>query len=229
MSAADNVHFSRVISYLRDRRSDDVSLNDVVALAEITAESFNAFFASMDAAIYRELREIATYIMTMKEEISALQANDLKSKRIPAAGRELDLIVQSTAEATNTIMECAEAIMAADASDPVAYKAFVDDKMIAIFESCSFQDITGQRVAKVVETLRQIENRVTRFATAINAKDASGFADEAERKRAERAEALILHGPQDRKSAMNQSNIDELLNGDKGEMSEQDAIDALFG
>lgn len=223
MSAADNVHFSRVINYLRDRKDNDVSLNDVVALAEITAESFSAFHASMDAAIYRELRDIARYIMTMKSEIGALQANDLKSQRIPAAGRELDLIVQSTADATNTIMECAESIMAAEAKDLAAYKAFVDDKMILIFEACSFQDITGQRVAKVVETLRQIEKRVTRFASAINATDASGFADEAERKRAERDQALLLNGPQDRKSAIDQNNVDELL-GTSG----QDAIDALF-
>ncbi|MFN8831912.1 MAG: protein phosphatase CheZ [Labrys sp. (in: a-proteobacteria)] len=223
MAAADNVHFNRVISYLRDRKETDVSLNDVVALAEITAESFQAFFASMDAAIYRELREIASYITTMKEEIGALQPNDLKARRIPDAGRELDLIVQSTADATNTIMECAEAIMAADATDPNAYKAFVDDKMIMIFEACSFQDITGQRVAKVVDTLQQIEKRVTRFASAINAKDASGFADEAERRRLERAQSLMLHGPQDKGAAIDQTNVDALLQG-----SGQDAIDALF-
>ena len=77
-------------------------------MAEITAESFNAFVQSMDTAVYKELREIATYITTMKAEIGALQANDLKSQRIPAAGRELDAIVQSTEEATNTIMACAE-------------------------------------------------------------------------------------------------------------------------
>lgn len=223
MAAADNVHFNRVISYLRDRKETDVSLNDVVALAEITAESFQAFFASMDAAIYRELREIASYITTMKEEIGALQPNDLKARRIPDAGRELDLIVQSTADATNTIMECAEAIMAADATDPAAYKAFVDDKMIMIFEACSFQDITGQRVAKVIDTLQQIEKRVTRFATAINAKDASGFADEAERRRLERAQSLMLHGPQGKGEAIDQNNVDALLQG-----SGQDAIDALF-
>ena len=33
--------------------------------------------------------------------------------------------------------------MAADASDPAAYKAMVDEKMLVIFEACSFQDITG--------------------------------------------------------------------------------------
>ena len=67
-----------------------------------------------------------------------------------------------------------------------------------LFEACSFQDITGQRVRKVVDTLRQIESRVTRFASAINARGRKGYADEAERRRAERAQALLLHGPQDK-------------------------------
>ncbi|MFY8154928.1 MAG: chemotaxis protein, partial [Hyphomicrobiales bacterium] len=81
----------------------------------------------------------------------------------------------------------------------------------------------GQRVAKVVDTLQQIEKRVTRFASAINAKDASGFADEAERRRLERAQSLMLHGPQDKGAAIDQTNVDALLQG-----SGQDAIDALF-
>jgi chemotaxis protein CheZ len=223
MTKTDNAPFQRVIDYLRERGDDEVSLTDVVALAEITAESFNAFYRTMDAAIYRELREIAAYISTMKAEIGALQPNDLKSQRIPAAGRELDLIVQSTADATNTIMECAEAIMAADASDARAYKTFVDEKMIVLFETCSFQDITGQRIGKVIDALRQIEARVTRFATAINARDAKGYADEAERRRAERARLLMLNGPQERTKAMPQSNVDALFEG-----GSQDAIDTMF-
>ena len=51
--------------------------------------------------------------------------------------------MRATEQASNTIMECAEALMGADASDPAAYKALVDEKMMVIFEACSFQDITG--------------------------------------------------------------------------------------
>ena len=69
MHKAGSAQFQRVIDYLRERRGEDVSLLDVVALAEITAESFNAFFQSMDAAVYRELREIAAYITTMKRRL----------------------------------------------------------------------------------------------------------------------------------------------------------------
>ena len=86
--------------------------------------------------------------------------------------------------------------MAADASDPAAYKALVDEKMMIIFEACSFQDITGQRIAKVVETLQHIEQRVARFADVMKAKDIEGFLSENERARNERKEKYLLNGPQ---------------------------------
>jgi len=105
-------------------------------------------------------------------------------------------------------MECAEAVMAADASDPAAYKALVDAKMMVIFEACSFQDITGQRVAKVVDTLQHIESRVARFATALRTEDQPGYLDESEQARAERRQRLLLHGPQLDGTGNAQSDVD---------------------
>ena len=121
-------------------------------------------------------------------------------------------------------MECAEALMAADASDPAAYKALVDEKMMVIFEACSFQDITGQRIAKVVETLQHIEARVARFADVMQAKDLSGFLDERERARNERKEKLLLNGPQLAGEGIEQAEVDSLLDN----ASAQSAIDQLF-
>ena len=51
-------------------------------------------------------------------------------------------------------------------------------------------------IAKVVETLQHIEERVSRFADVMNAKDIEGFLTEQERERAERKEKFLLHGPQ---------------------------------
>src|SRR5262249_2477744 len=144
--------------------------------------SLQSFFQAMDARVYGEIREIAQYIESMRKKIGMLQVNELKNSRIPSAGQELSAIVESTEQATNTIMECAEAVMAADASDPAAYKAMVEAKMLIIFEACSFQDITGQRIAKVVETLEHIETRVGRFADVME-KDLDGFLTEHERAR----------------------------------------------
>ncbi len=213
MRQANEKHLDRIAAFLKEKRSEDVSLADVVRLAEITAESLHTFFETMDNAVYRELREIAEYIATMKQEIGALQVNDLKESRIPAAGQELDAIVKATEDATHIIMECAETLMEADASDPAKFKALVDERMVLIFEACSFQDITGQRVAKVIETLQHIEARVSRFASAVQARDVDGFVTEYEKARAERREKLLLHGPQLRGKGVAQADVDSLIAG----------------
>ncbi len=211
MSIGNAHHLDRIVEFLRARRKDDVSLSDVVALAEITAESLQTFFEAMDSAIYRELREIAEYIHAMKVEIGVLKVNEIKETRIPAAGKELGAIVKATENATNTIMECAEAVMAADAANPEAFKALVDEKMLLIFEACSFQDITGQRVAEVIDTLEHIEARVSRFAAAIQAKDLDSYVSDKERQREERRQRLLLHGPAADGQGIGQSEVDRLL------------------
>jgi chemotaxis protein CheZ len=195
MAVAIQQHHDRIAAYIKQKLGADVSLADVVALAEITAQSLQSVFETMDSAVHRELREIADYITAMKAEIAGLHFNELKHTRLPAAGQELDAIVKATEAASNTIMECAEAVLAGDAGDP-AFKAMVDEKMLIVFEACSFQDITGQRVAKVIETLKHIEARVARFSDALRVRDTGGFVSEEERASAERKERRILHGPQ---------------------------------
>src|SRR6188508_2812103 len=210
MALADASHFDRLVDFLKQKR-DNVTFHDIISLAEVSAQSLQSFFQALDAKIYRELREIAQYIESMKHEIGALQVNDLKNSRIPAAGEELGAIVQATEAATNSIMECAEAVMAADGADPAAYKALVDEKMLVIFEACSFQDITGQRIAKVVETLQHIEERVSRFANVVQAKDLEGFLSSHERSRAERKEKFLLNGPPLAGDGVDQSGVDKIF------------------
>jgi chemotaxis protein CheZ len=210
MPVADAVHFDRLIEFLREKR-ENVTFHDIIKLAEVSAQSLQSFFQAMDTKVYGELREIAHYIDAMRHKIGLLQVNDLKNSRIPSAGQELGAIVQSTEQATNTIMECAEAVMDADPSDPAAYKALIDEKMMIIFEACSFQDITGQRIAKVVETLEHIEARVTRFADVMRDRDLEGFLSDHERERAERKEKLMLNGPQLGGQGIAQSDVDQLF------------------
>lgn len=200
-----------LVEQLNQKRKEPVSFSEVLALAELSAQSLQAFFETMDTTVYREMREIAGYIERMKGEIGALQADEIKKSRLPAAGQELGAIVQATESATNTIMESAEALMAADPSDIAAYQALVQEKVILIFEACSFQDITGQRIAKVCETLQLIETRVGRFASAICSPQPAALADHAERARQERKKRLMLNGPQLAGDGIDQSAVDDLF------------------
>jgi chemotaxis protein CheZ len=158
-----------------------------------------------------EFRKVAEYIVTLRREIAVMQANEMHTRKIPAAGQELAAVVSSTEGATHEIMAIAENVLAADASDPIAYKEFVDKEMMALFETCAFQDLTGQRIARVVKTLEHIEARVSRFASYTGVKDEAGHASETEAQDAVRKKALMLNGPVDEDHANSQFAVDQLL------------------
>lgn len=223
MAAMTKENVARVIDFLEETKSRDgeVSLSDVMHLAEVMSGSMHEVLSKIQPAVTEELTAIAGEISRLKEEITALRATDMKTSRIPEAGRELDAIVESTEDATNTIMEAAEEIMSADASDPQAYQDLVSGKMISIFEACTFQDITGQRISKVVSTLNFIDERVTAFVDKLRLPDdMGGDAEETEEERRKRE--LILHGPQHDGEGVSQDDIDAML------AEAQADIDKLF-
>lgn len=227
MSAFDDARIARLADYMRDKRDRETSLTEVMSLAEVMADSLHGFFAAFDDGLSAELIAISQEIAEMKSEIGALRPGEIRDGHIPDAGRELDAVVEATETATHTIMEAAETIMSADAADPAAYKDLVDQKVIEIFEACSFQDITGQRITKVVETLQAIERRVSRFADRLKMFDGEAEAEaaaEEECARTKRKRELILHGPQHKGEGVSQDDVDAFFSG----AASQDDIDKLF-
>lgn len=201
----------------------DPRLGEVLNLASQMSEAMQMFFSSIDRTLFDEMRYISSYIQRTRVEISNLRPNDLSEDRIPRAGAELHAVVQHTAEATNLIMAVAEDVMAADTSDPAAYQAFVSDKMMEIFEACTFQDITGQRIKKVVDTLTHIEQRLERFASVMGVEDAElEETSEDKRKRENLLNGPALNGPE-----VAQDDIDALF-GTEGASMDQSDLDALF-
>ena len=162
--------------------------------------------------IVRELQAVADYVTNIKREIGALRAGELYRARLPVAHDELGNVVHATASATNTIMAAAEEILGATEDDFEAYRTFVQDKVLQIFEACSFQDITGQRITKVVDELSQVEKRLSRFAAAVTIKDqATAQVDPEDAAKLARKEALLLNGPQTADLAVSQDDIDALF------------------
>ncbi|MBL4596007.1 MAG: protein phosphatase CheZ [Robiginitomaculum sp.] len=204
---------------------DDPRLMEVLSLAENLVGTMKLFFGSMDHSIIDEFQHIAQYINRTREEISALRPNDIHNSRIPTAGAELEAVVGDTERATETIMTLAEDILSADNTDADAYKAQVDAAMMNMIEACSFQDITGQRVSKVVATLSHIEERVSRFSEVMGVLDAKEEQSDKEKWQ----ESNLLNGPQLDGPATGQDAIDALFDGDGDEASlGQDDIDNMF-
>jgi chemotaxis protein CheZ len=127
---------------------------------------------------------------------------------------ELDAGFLATEAATNSIMEVAEDMEKISKGLPSEAQEKLNDAVVRIFEACSFQDITGQRIMKVVRTLKVIEPKIDGVFSA--------FGDDAARERkkdldaeldmsSDRADEQILHCPQSEGEASSQDDIDKLL------------------
>ncbi|MFN3075486.1 MAG: protein phosphatase CheZ [Alphaproteobacteria bacterium] len=167
-----------------------------------------------------ELQELVQNIQETKQEIAALRPPSSHDDRLVVVSNELDAVVAATEAATDEILGSAEQIDALAsrilAQEVDAHTRQVADeikeKVIAIFESCNFQDITGQRITKVVNTLKYVEQRIEAMIEIWGRESfevlpvRSGHATLEE----EDPDAKLLNGPQ--LQAASQEDIDSLFN-----------------
>jgi chemotaxis protein CheZ len=100
---------------------------------------------------------LTTQLEAMKEQLASVLALPAANSR--NSGAELEAVVQTTEAAANRIMEAAEAIgewLVELRADP-ALRERITDKVNAIFEACSFQDLTSQRIRRAIDHLHQVE------------------------------------------------------------------------
>ena len=157
-------------------------------------------------------------IVHTKHEIATLHAGTFSDGK-PRATRELDAVVDGTERATQQILDAAEVIEEAANSLSASVKQGqeqalaqdIQDNVLRIFEACNFQDLSGQRIAKVLATLQFVEDRIARMMEIWGGADA--FKDYAAAAARGGEPQHLLHGPK--------------LDDDSGHASQAD-IDALF-
>ncbi len=167
-----------------------------------------------------ELDLIHDAISRTKREIAVLHGNSFNGEEMAKVNGELGAVVGGTEHATQQILEAVEAIdQAASALGKVTSQDQqkilsdeIQERVVSIFEACNFQDLTGQRINKVMTTMKFIENHITVMMDIWGGVDAikahaPPIVDTRE------GDARLLNGPK--------------VDGDVGHAS-QDDIDALF-
>jgi chemotaxis protein CheZ len=167
-----------------------------------------------------ELDLIHDAINRTKREIAVLHGKSFNGEEMAKVNGELGAVVGGTEQATQQILEATEAIdQAATAlsknTSPDQQKLLseeIQERVVSIFEACNFQDLTGQRISKVMATMKFIENHINVMMEIWGGVDAikshaPPLVDPRE------GDARLLNGPK--------------MEGDVGHAS-QDDIDALF-
>ena len=205
------------LDLIRAARGNSVPLDDVAEVVRAILDTMSGEISSNELRVYNELESLAVIIRKTKQEIADIRPDEIKDDFLPTATDELDAIVQSTESAANTILDAVESIEAVVPNcDPAVAEAITNATM-QIYEGCNFQDLTGQRISKVVNTLKLIETRVNGLVSAFGAEieevlrnrpdGAAPVADAVP----EREDADLLNGPQHPEAASTQDEIDRLL------------------
>lgn len=112
-------------------------------------------------------------------------------------------------------MQAAEDLMSFESENFEEYKDHINNEVMKIFEACSFQDITGQRISKVVKTLNHVEDRVGKLISILGitgstdgAKGTTSILDSGD---GEISDKELLQGPALAGEGIDQSEIDSLL------------------
>ena len=195
------------------------SVNREAAEAHALLETYRAQIEQCEK-LKIELDLIYDAINRTKREIAVLHGKSFSGEEMARVNGELGAVVGGTEEATQQILEAAESIdQAATAltkvNSPDQQKLLseeIQERVISIFEACNFQDLTGQRINKVMNTMKFIENHITVMMDIWGGVDAikahaPPIVDERE------GDDKLLNGPK--------------LDGDDGHASQND-IDALF-
>ena len=222
-----------IMNELRSIRAQMANLRSSGAGAESTGESAPPDFAEAQALLdtYRaqieqceklkvELDLIHDAITRTKREIAVLHGTSFNGEEMAKVNGELGAVVGGTEEATQQILAATEAIdNAATALSKVTsadqqkrLSEEIQERVVSIFEACNFQDLTGQRIKKVMTTMKFIEHHISVMMEIWGGVDAIK-AHAPQRIDHREGDARLLNGPK--------------LEGDVGHAS-QDDIDALF-
>ena len=223
---AAEVDLSEVMNAIRDLESkidghqpaaaDTVAAESAATAATAAAANVGQQDQKIDE-IRTEIAEIAGRIQATKVEIAALRHPLANEDKFESATEELSEIVRQTETATDGIMNSAERIeeVVADlltvTTDEYANSRLGDiaDLITGIYEACNFQDLTGQRINKVIKVLNYIEERVDAMMATWDIREfqTMPLPEDITRK----DEDLTLSGPMAEGQAISQEDIDAMF------------------
>ena len=169
-----------------------------------TVQSLKRELAMLRDAIAHNIRELTALIGDSQERHMAHAAG-----KLGAAIEGMEKATEKILKSAEVIDDSAKALAAAMKTDYARGLAQeIQDHVVKIYEACNFQDLSGQRIGHVIETLNSIEDQVEGMLERHNGRPADASAGKPF------VRPALLNGPR--------------LDGDSGHTSQSD-IDALFG
>ncbi len=191
---------------IRTDRKEFLTRDEVTTAISALMEKVSTQTNSAYEKVVHDLFDLAAQIDALYQDLSNIQPQQIKASQIKSAHDELSAIVEQTQGATFTIIGEAEQMEKIIKTLPPESAGPLSESITRIYEACGFQDLTGQRIKKIVSTLCQIEDRVDGLIVAL------GGTPPSEANRANvNDETTLLNGPALPGQSISQEEIDKLL------------------
>lgn len=166
-SGASSARLDEILGAINDlKRLTQASAGETIEMCR--RELTEAF------AMRGELDKMKDAITRTKEELAALHRSENHGKGMRRAADELDAVVESTERATSNLLTAIEDIetnanMLRAQRLSKAGQDNVDiilERVVSAYEACNFQDLTGQRISKIVGVMKFVEDHLDRVLDA---------------------------------------------------------------
>ncbi len=153
-------------------------------------------------ALYTQIEDILRQFREIRQEAEGIVENSA----MPDAALHLNDVLQHTEEATTTILDAATTI------GSLTDNAGVAEQISRIYEACTFQDISGQRIKKVLGHINTLESQLARLAESARGSTADASAAKAKTPAAQKTgDAALLNGPALSAAAPSQAEVDAMF------------------
>jgi chemotaxis protein CheZ len=137
---------------------------EVGGMFEELRRFFDRRIAELSTEILATLEMVDVNETHLSDQLSQMHGEMSRVMALPSgatrnSGLELEGVIEATDAAANRIMSAAETIRVA--VEAGGEKAVIIDQVNEIFEACSFQDLTGQRIRRALEQLQRVEGTIS--------------------------------------------------------------------
>ncbi|MEM6665748.1 MAG: hypothetical protein AAF638_05030 [Pseudomonadota bacterium] len=163
--AADTERVLEALGSLESRIESRTVVPQPTGAVEAPASNGHESFGPDLGVLRQALLDMSSTIRRTRSEIGADEDMVGRVGNLKDASGELGLVVKATETATSEIITAAEQVqelawtMREQGADPALCDA-LDARATGIYTACAFQDLTGQRISHVVETVRAVEARL---------------------------------------------------------------------
>ncbi len=179
----------------------------------------NGMAGTLDKKLQAEVLNLIQYIQRLRTEIAGIAQEKDDQTAFDGMADRLDAIVESTAQATDTILAAMEEIdglveQLRAHPEPSGIDSLCDGiiaKTMVAMEACNFQDLTGQRINKIVGSMKFVEERVNAMADLCGREEVQTLTDQWELPQ-QVDDGVALEGPLRAGEGISQDEIDQLFN-----------------